>query len=133
MALSAHTRAQMRAAEAAKATDIAIAADGQVGLPAITEEAEILQDVDDDNNDISYEKLVSDPLLIPILPPSMASRHQPAKLRASMDIDIHDDLANHSEIATCALMKHSQAVEIILPSNYAPHCIVPKDGEIRVT
>ena len=71
MALSAHTRAQMRAAEAAKATDIAIAADGQVGLPAITEEAEILQDVDDDNNDISYEKLVSDPLLIPNLPPSI--------------------------------------------------------------
>jgi len=47
-------------------------------------------------------------------------------------MDIHDDLANHSEIAiACALMK--QSVEIILLSNYAPHGIVPKDGEMRVT
>ena len=93
----------------------------------------MLQDHYDDNDDISSEELLSNPLLIPNLPPSMTPRQQPAKLRASMNIDIHDDLANHSEIATCALMKHSQAVEIILPSNYAPHCIVPKDGEIRVT
>ena len=49
-----------------------------------------------------------------------------------MDVSIHDDLANHSEIAIArALLKHS--VEIILPSNYAPHGIVPKDGEMRVT
>ena len=49
-----------------------------------------------------------------------------------MDVSIHDDLVNHSEIAIArALLKHS--VEIILPSNYAPHGIVPKDGEMRVT
>ena len=47
-------------------------------------------------------------------------------------MSIHDDLANHCEIAiTHSLLKHS--VEIILPSNYATHGIVPKDGEMRVT
>ena len=66
------------------------------------------------------------------LPSSIAPRCQPAKLCASMDVDIHDDLANHSEIAIAhALLKHS--VVIILPSDYTPHGIVPKDGEIRVT
>ena len=103
MALGAHTRAQMRAAEAAKATDIAIAADVQTVLPVITEEAETLQDDDDDNDDSSSEKLVSDPLLIPNLPFSIAPRRQPAKLRASMHVDIYDDLANHSEIAILKL------------------------------
>ena len=49
-ALGVHTRAQMRAAEVAKATDITIAANVQTVLPVITEEAETLQDDDDDNN-----------------------------------------------------------------------------------
>ena len=49
-----------------------------------------------------------------------------------MDVSIHDDLANQSEIAIArALLKHS--VNFILPPNYAPHGIVPKDGEMRVT
>ena len=43
MALGVHTRAQIRAAEAARATDIAIAADVQSVLPVISEEAETLQ------------------------------------------------------------------------------------------
>ena len=102
MALGVHTRAQMRAAEATKATDIAIAADVQTVLPVITEEAETLQDDNDNNDDSSSEKLVSDQLLISNLPFSIVPRRQPAKLRASMDVDIHDDLANHSEIATRA-------------------------------
>ena len=53
MALGVHTRAQIRAAEAAKATDIAIAADVQSVLPVITEQAASLQDDDDDNDDSS--------------------------------------------------------------------------------
>ena len=72
MALGVHTRAQMRAAEAAKATDIAIAADVQTVLPVISEEAETLQDDNNDNDDSSSEKLISDPLLIPNLPSSIA-------------------------------------------------------------
>ena len=40
IALGVHTRAQLRAAEAARATDIAIAADAQSVLPVISEEAE---------------------------------------------------------------------------------------------
>ena len=60
---------------------------------------------------------------------STAPRCQPAKPRAAVDVDIHDDLANRSEFA---LLKHS--VEITLPSNYAPYGIVPpKGGKIRVT
>ena len=39
MALGVHTRAQIRAAEAARATDLAIAADVQSVLAVITEEA----------------------------------------------------------------------------------------------
>jgi len=134
MALGVHTRAQIRATEAARATDIAIADDIQSILPVITKEAGTLQNDNDDNDDSSSEKLVSDPLLIPNLPHSIAPRRQPATLRASMDVSIHDDLANHSKIAsatTHALLKHSG--EIILPSNYAPHGIVPKHGEMRVT
>ena len=71
LALGVHTRAQMRAAETAKATDIAIAADVQTVFPVITEEAETLQDDDDVHDDSSSEKLVSDPLLISNLPSSI--------------------------------------------------------------
>ena len=98
-ALNVHTRTQMRAAEAAKAAKIAIAADGQAVLPVITEEAEILVDNDDEINDTLFEKSVSDPLLIPNIPSSTTPRRQLAKARASVDVDIHDDFANHSEIA----------------------------------
>ena len=58
----------MRTAEAAKAAEIAIAADGQAVLPVITEEAEILVDNDDEIDDTLFEKSVSDPLLIPNIP-----------------------------------------------------------------
>ena len=120
MALGVHTRAQLRAAEAARATDIAITADVQSVLPAISEEADTLQIEEDANDFSSYEELVSDPLFLPTLPHSIAPKCQPASSRTPMDVSIHDDLANHSEIAIArALLKHS--VEIILPSNYAPH------------
>ena len=96
----------------------------------------MLQDNDDQNDDSFCEKLVSDPLLIPNLPSLAAPWRQLAKPRASVDVDIRDNLANHSEIANSpeiarALLKHF--VEFILPSNYAPHGIVPTDGEMHVT
>ena len=55
MALGVHTRAQIRATEAARAADIAIAADVQSVLPVISEEAETLQNEDNDNDDSSPE------------------------------------------------------------------------------
>ena len=99
MALNVHTRAQMRAAEAAKAAKIAIAADRQAVLPAITEDAEILVDNDDGIDDTFPEKLVSDSMLVLNIPSSTTPRRQLAKARAFVDVDIHDDFANHSEIA----------------------------------
>ena len=83
-ALGVHRRAQIRAVEAARDTDIAIAADVQPVLPVIFEEAETLQNEDDDNDNSSSEKLVSDPLLIPNLPHSIEPRRQPATLRLWM-------------------------------------------------
>ena len=141
----------MRAAEAAKAAEMARAADGKAVLPVVTEEAAMLGDNDDEIDDTLSEKLVSDPMLIPNIPSSTAPRRQLAKARASVDVDIHDDFANHSEIAhadgryswlALAISKTSQVLarallkdsfETIRLSDYAPHGIVRKDSEIHVT
>ena len=103
MSLGVHTHAQLRAAEAARATDIAIAADVQSVLPAISEQADTLQ-IEENANDISsYEE----PLFLPALPHSIAPKCQPASSRTPMDVSIHNDLANHSEIVIArALLKH---------------------------
>ena len=73
-------------------------------------------------------------MIIPNIPSSTAPRRQLAKARASVDVNIHDEFVKQYDINRDAVararLKHS--VETILPSNYTPHGIVPKDDEMRV-
>ena len=101
-ALQVHTRAQTRAAEAAQ---------------VITASTPLTCDSDDQTKEL---------IEIPVVttdPPSTKY----GSTRATHEISLHDDLANHTELAIArALLRHS--VEFILPPHYKPDVV----GEMRV-